>query len=254
VAVKHFCILAPKEKSRMDLDRERARFDRPVAITPESTESAFFMRVYGLMGMGLVLTAMVAMFTASSPALFNAVVGNRIVFFGLMIGELALVAWLSGMIGKMSAATATGVFLFYSALNGLTLSVIILVYTRGSIASTFFVTAGAFGALSVYGFVTKRSLSGLGSFCFIGLVGVILASIVNIFVRSNMLEFVLSVAGVIVFAGLTAYDTRKLKMMAAEMDADSEGGRRASVSGALALYLDFINLFLFLLRLFGRRR
>ena len=235
----------------MDTDR---RFDRPVPITTVSAESRLFARVYALMGLGLVLTAMVAWYTASSPALLQVVLGNRMVFFGLMIGELALVAWLSGLIGKMAASTATGVFLFYSALNGLTLSVIVLVYTSGSVASTFFVTAGAFGALSAYGFATKRSLTGLGSFCFMGLIGVLLASVVNIFVRSNMLEFVLSVAGVIVFAGLTAYDTKKLKMLAQEVDADSEAGKRASVVGALALYLDFINLFLFLLRLFGRRR
>jgi FtsH-binding integral membrane protein len=234
----------------MDLER----FERPVAISPVSVESRFFSRVYAHMGMGLVLTALVAWFTASSPAVLQVVVGNRLVFFGLMIGELALVAWLSGLIGKMSASTATGVFLFYSALNGLTLSVIVLLYTRGSIASTFLVTAGTFGAMSAYGFVTKRSLAGLGSFCFMGLIGVILASIVNMFLRSNMLEFVLSVVGVIVFVGLTAYDTRKLKMLAQTIDVDSEGGRRASVVGALSLYLDFINLFLMLLRLFGRRR
>lgn len=238
------------------MNPERPRFDpdSPVAISPVSVESRFFTRVYALMATGLVATAIVAAFTASSPTLVKAIFGNRLLFFGLMIGELALVAWLSGLIGKMSASTATAVFLFYSALNGLTLSIIVLAYTAGSIASTFVVTAGTFGAMSVYGMVTKRSLAGLGSFCFMGLIGVILASIVNLFLRSNMLEFVLSVAGVIVFVGLTAYDTRKLKMMAAEIDADSEQGRRASVVGALALYLDFINLFLFLLRLFGRRR
>ena len=235
----------------MDLDR---RFDRPVPITTASAESRLFTRVYALMGMGLGLTAVVAWFTLSSPSVLQLVFGNRLVFYGLMIGELGLVAWLSGLVGRMSASTATGVFLFYSALNGLTLSVVALLYTRGSIASTFVVTAGTFGAMSVYGFVTKRSLQGLGSFCFMGLIGVILASVVNIFVRSNMLEFVLSVAGVIVFTGLTAWDTKKLKMLAQTVDADSEEGRRASVLGALSLYLDFVNLFLMLLRLLGRRR
>ena len=228
--------------------------DRPVPISTVSAESRFFSRVYGHMGLGLVLTALVAWYTATSPALLQLVVGNRLVFFGLVIGELALVAWLSGMIGKMSSSLATGVFLFYSALNGLTLSVVILAYTAESIAGTFFVTAGTFGAMSAYGFLTKRSLTGLGSFCFMGLIGVVLAGLVNIFLKSSMLEFVLCVAGVIVFVGLTAYDTQKLRMIANELDAESEGGRRAAVAGALSLYLDFINLFLMLLRLFGRRR
>lgn len=229
-------------------------FDRPVPISTVSAESRFFSRVYAMMGTGLVLTALVAWYTTTSPALLQLVLGNRLVFFGLVIGELALVAWLSGLIGSMSASTARTVFLLYSALNGLTLSVVVLVYTTGSIASTFVVTAGTFGAMSAYGYATKRSLTGLGSFCFMGLVGVVLASVVNMFLRSNMLEFVLSVAGVIVFVGLTAYDTQKLRMLAGQVDADSEEGRRASTLGALSLYLDFVNLFLLLLRLFGRRR
>jgi FtsH-binding integral membrane protein len=171
-----------------------------------------------------------------------------------MLGELGLVAWLSGLVGRMSAGMASGIFLLYSALNGLTLSVVFLVFTRESIASTFVVSAATFGAMSAYGLATKRALDGLGSFCFMGLVGVIIASLVNMFLHSSMLGFVTSCVGVIVFVGLTAYDTRKLKMMAAVVDPDSEEGRRGAVSGALALYLDFINLFLMLLNLFGRRR
>ena len=182
------------------------------------------------------------------------VFGNRLVFFGLIIAELGLVAWLSGMVGRLSAAAAGGVFIFYSALNGLTLSAVFLAYTSASVVSTFVVTAGMFGAMSVYGLVTKRSLDGVGSFAFMGLIGVIIASLVNLFLKSDMLGFVLSCAGVIVFVALTAYDTRKLKMMAATVDSGSEEGRRGAISGALALYLDFINLFLMLLRLFGNRR
>lgn len=226
----------------------------PVAISPDAVETRFLSRVYAWMAGGLALTALVAWYTVTNRPLLMAIVTNRILFFGLILAELGLVAWLSGLIGKMSASTAAGVFLFYSGLNGLTLSVVFLAYTATSIASTFVVTAGTFGAMSAYGLLTKRSLDGLGSFCFMGLIGVILASVVNIFLRNSMVEFVVSCVGVIVFVGLTAYDTRKLKIMGATVDADSEEGRRGAISGALALYLDFINLFLMLLRLFGRRR
>lgn len=232
------------------MDYERS----PVAISPVAVETRFLTKVYGWMAAGLGLTAVVAFFTLSSPALLTAIVTNRVLFFGLILAELGLVAWLSGLVGRMSASTAAGVFLFYSGLNGLTLSLVFLVYTAGSIASTFVVTAGTFAAMSAYGLVTKRSLDGLGSFCFMGLIGVILAGIVNLFLRNAMVEFVVSCVGVVVFVGLTAYDTRKLKMMAASVDADSEEGRKGAVRGALALYLDFVNLFLMLLRLFGRRR
>jgi FtsH-binding integral membrane protein len=226
----------------------------PVAISPVRVETRFLTRVYGWMAGGLVATAFMAWVTLSTPALLQLVFGNRFVFYGLLIGELALVAWLSGLVGRMSASTAAIVFVAYSALNGLTLASVFLVYTSGSIVSTFVVTAGTFGAMSVYGLVTSRSLDGLGSFAFMGLVGVILASVVNLFLRNSMLEFVISCVGVIVFVGLTAYDTRKLKVMAARVDADSEEGQKGAIQGALALYLDFVNLFLMLLRLVGSRR
>jgi FtsH-binding integral membrane protein len=226
----------------------------PVAISPAAVESRFLTRVYGWMAAGLAVTALVSSVTVSSPELLRFIFGNRFVFWGLLLGELGLVAWMSGLVGRMSAGMASGIFLLYSALNGLTLSAVFLVFTRESLASTFLVSAATFGAMSAYGLATKRALDGLGSFCFMGLVGVIIASIVNLFLRSSMLGFVTSCVGVIVFVGLTAYDTRRLKIMAAAVDADSEEGRRGAVSGALALYLDFINLFLMLLNLFGRRR
>jgi hypothetical protein len=229
-------------------------FNANVAISPVSVVSRFLSRVYGWMGAGLLVTALVAGITVTSPAVLQFVFGTRFVFFGLIIGELALVAWLSGLIGKMSASTAAIVFLAYSALNGLTLSVVFLAYTKESIASTFVVSAATFGAMSLYGATTKRTLDGLGSFCFMGLVGVIIAGVVNIFLRSDMVGIVVSCVGVIVFVGLTAYDTARLKRMAAAVEIDSEEGRRGAIVGALALYLDFINLFLMLLRLFGRRR
>jgi FtsH-binding integral membrane protein len=236
------------EEELMDLERP------PIAISPVAVESRFLSRVYAWMASGLAVTALVSWITVSSPAVLSFVFGSKLVFFGLIIAELALVVWLSGMVGRMSATTAAAVFVVYSALNGVTLSVVFLAYTTGSIASTFVVTAGTFGAMSLYGVSTKRSLDGLGSFAFMGLIGVILAGIVNIFLKSTMLEFVVSCVGVIVFVGLTAYDTQKLKTMGATLDASSEEGRKGAVRGALSLYLDFVNLFLMLLRLFGRRR
>ncbi len=231
-------------------------FDSPRPISPSASVAipAFLARVYAWMMAGLLTTALAAFVTLSTPAILQAVFGNRIVFYGLLIAELGLVVWLSGMVGKLSSSAAAGVFLLYSALNGLTLSAVFLAFTSASIVSTFVVTAGTFGAMSVYGLVTKRSLDGLGSFAFMGLIGVILASVVNIFLRNDMVGFVVSCVGVIVFVALTAYDTRKLKMMAATVDGASEDGKRGAISGALALYLDFINLFLMLLRLFGNRR
>lgn len=213
-------------------------------------QNALIRQVYAWMGAGLAITAFMALVTLSSPALLNAVIGNRLLFFGLMIGELALVFTLSGAINRMSAATATLIFMAYSALNGVTLSIVALVYTADSIASTFVVTAGMFGAMSVYGYVTKRDLTSWGSFLFMGLIGVVIASVVNIFLANSTVAWVLSGAGVIVFTGLTAYDTWKIK----EMSAQGTEGRKPAILGALTLYLDFINLFLMLLRFTGNRR
>ena len=213
-------------------------------------QNTLIRQVYAWMGAGLTVTAIMALTTLSSPAILNAIVGNRLLFFGLMIGELALVFTLSGAINRLSAATATLIFIAYSALNGVTLSVVALVYTSNSIASTFVVTAGMFGAMSVYGFVTKRDLTSWGSFLFMGLIGVVIASVVNIFVGSSAVSWVISAIGVVVFTGLTAYDTWKIKEMAAR----GTEGRKPAILGALTLYLDFINLFLMLLRFTGSRR
>ena len=215
-----------------------------------------FMRgVYQWMAMGLGLTALVAYFVASSPTLIQAIFGNPLLFWGLIIGEVMLVVAISGGITRLSAQAATTLFLVYSGLNGITLSAILLIYTATSIASTFLVCAGMFGAMSVYGLTTKKDLTSWGSFLFMGLVGIILASIVNIFLKSPAVNFVLSAIGVIVFVGLTAYDTQKLKVMGetAPLD-DSLAMRRGTILGALTLYLDFINLFLMLLRFFGQTR
>lgn len=213
-------------------------------------QNALIRQVYAWMGGGLAVTAFMALVTLSSPAILEAVFGNRLVFYGLMIGELALVFTLSGAINKLSATTATLIFIAYSALNGVTLSVVVLAYTANSITSTFVITGGMFGAMSVYGYMTKKDLTSWGSFLFMGLIGVVIASVVNIFVGSSAVSWIISGIGVIVFTGLTAYDTWKIKEMAAQ----GTEGRKPAILGALTLYLDFINLFLMLLRFTGNRR
>ena len=213
-------------------------------------QNALVRQVYAWMGTGLAITAFMTLVTLSSPAILNTVFGNKLVFYGLMFGELALVFTLSGAINRLSAAAATLIFVAYSVLNGITLSVVFLAYTANSITSTFVITAGMFGAMSVYGYMTKRDLTSWGSFLFMGLIGVVIASIVNIFVGSSAVSWVVSGIGVIVFTGLTAYDTWKIKELAAQ----GTEGRKPAILGALTLYLDFINLFLMLLRFTGSRR
>jgi len=214
--------------------------------------SSFLRGVYGWMFGGLLVTAAVALATSSSPALVQTLVTNRILFFGLFIAELALVYVVSAKVDTLSPTASAGLFLLYSALNGITLSLILLVYTGGSIVTAFLTTAGMFGGLALYGTVTKRSMDGIGSFAMMGLFGVIIAMLVNFFLKSPALNFVMSIACVIVFTGLTAYDAQRLKKMALAVDGPQAGAY--AVSGALSLYLNFINLFLSLLRLFGNRR
>jgi FtsH-binding integral membrane protein len=213
-------------------------------------QNALIRQVYAWMGGGLLVTALLAMVTVSSPALINAVFGNRLVFYGLILGELALVVAISGAIDRLSASVASLLFISYAALNGVTMAVIFAVYTAESIGSTFVITAATFGTMSAYGYLTRRDLTGWGSFLFMGLIGVVIASVVNIFMQSSAASWIISAVGVIVFTGLTAYDTWKIKAMAA---AGAEG-RKPAILGALTLYLDFINLFLMLLRLLGNRR
>ena len=203
--------------------------------------------VYGWMGGGLALTAFVSLLTVSSPALLQAILGNRILFYALIFAELGLVVAISGAINRISASTASMLFLVYAALNGLTMSTIFVAYTSSSIASTFVITSGMFAAMSIYGYLTKSDLASWGSFLFMGLVGVVIASLVNIFLQSSMISWIISYCGIIVFTGLTAYDTQKIKSM-------GNTGRKGAILGALTLYLDFINLFLMLLRVVGNRR
>ncbi|MBI2677791.1 MAG: Bax inhibitor-1/YccA family protein [Candidatus Koribacter versatilis] len=219
-----------------------------------AAEKTFIQRVYGWMAAGLTLTGMVAWVVANDADMVNAIIMNRAVFWGLLLLELALVWILTAAIGKMSAGIATSMFLVYAGVNGMTLAVIFLAYTRESIATTFFVTAGTFGAMCVYGMATQRDLTSVGSFCFMALIGLILASVVNVFLHSTALYWVTTYAGILIFVGLTAYDAQKIKQMHAASVEGSEEAKKGSVMGALALYLDFINLFLMLLRLLGRRR
>ncbi len=226
-------------------------FSASAAATGERV-TTFLRKVYGWMFVGLGITATVALGVASSPALVQSIVQNKFLFYGLILGELGLVFYLSARVDKLAPATASGLFLLYSALNGVTLSFILLIFTGASIATTFVVTAGMFGALALYGTTTKRSLAGVGQFMFMGLIGLILASLVGMFVKSDGLQFAISVIGVLVFTGLTAYDAQRLKAMALAVPEGRYGSY--AIVGALALYLDFINLFLFLLRFLGGRR
>jgi uncharacterized protein len=220
----------------------------------QDAATVFLAKVFNWMAIGLGLTGIVAYLTARS-GLAMAIVATPL-FFVLILAELGIVFYLSARIDKLQPRTATGLFVGYSFLNGLTLSAIFLAYTSASIAGTFFITAGMFGAMAVYGLVTKRDLSAMGSFMFMGLIGIILASIVNIFLKSSSLYWTISVIGVLVFVGLTAWDVQKLKNMGEQgiMEQGEAAIRKGSIIGALALYLDFINLFLMLLRFFGSSR
>jgi FtsH-binding integral membrane protein len=213
--------------------------------------SAFLWKVYAWMAIGLALTAVVAYTVAGSPDILRALVLNRIMFFALIIAEVGLVFFISARADRLAPPTAAGLFMLYSALNGVTLSVVLLAYTGESVAGTFVVTAGMFGALALFGSTTKRSLAGMGQFVMMGLFGLILASVIGIFWHNDALQFLISVVGVLVFTGLTAYDAQRLKQMALALPDGGVAGY--AIVGALALYLDFVNLFLMLLRFTGRR-
>ena len=214
--------------------------------------TAFLSKVYGWMFLGLLLTAGTAVVVASSPVLIETLIANRILFWILLFAQLGLVFYLSARVNQVAPATAAVLFLLYSAMVGVTTSVIFLIYTGATIMSAFVVTAGMFGAMAVFGTVTKRSLAGVGQFMFMGLIGLIIASVVSLFWYNDVLMFVINVVGVLVFTGLTAYDAQRLKQMAVALP-DGRVGSYAIV-GALSLYLDFINLFFFILRLMGGRR
>jgi FtsH-binding integral membrane protein len=237
----------------MDDSRIVERWTTPTspAVAAERI-TAFLRKVYGWMGLGLAVTALVAFQVASSPALLRQLVGTPLLFFGLILAELGLVVFLSARADRLAVGTATLLFLGYAALNGVTLSVVLLAYTGQSVTNTFVVAAGMFGAMALYGSATTRSLAGIWHFLFMGLIGLLLASLAGFFWNNNTLQFVIAAVGVLVFTGLSAWDAQRLKQMAL---VTPEGHTSAvAIVGALALYLDFLNLFLSLLRLFGTRR
>jgi FtsH-binding integral membrane protein len=242
-----------------------SQFPNPYSSNPRSqplqyessadvtTVAQFFNTVYAWMASGLALTAVVAWWVSTQPQLMRQIFQGPVLII-LVLAELGLVFAVSAGINRFSATTATVLFMIYSGLNGLTLSAIFVIYTKASLASTFVVTAGTFGAMSLYGFVTKRDLTSLGSMLFMALIGLVLASLVNLFLHNETLYWIVTYAGVLIFVGLTAYDTQKLRNYAVQTGGNKEMSNRLAIYGALNLYLDFINLFLFLLRLMGNRK
>lgn len=214
---------------------------------------ALMRKVYVWMTFALVITGVMAYGVASSPALMQSIFANKLIFWGLIIGQFALVFGLSGAINRLSLTVATLLFILYSALNGVILSSIFVVYAPQVIAKVFFITAGTFGAMSAFGYFTKADLSGMGKMLMMALIGLIIATVVNIFLKSTGLEMILSYVGVLIFVGLTAWDTQKIKLMLAQCDDINEEAQKIALMGAFTLYLDFINLFLYLLRIFGRK-
>jgi FtsH-binding integral membrane protein len=230
--------------------------DTAVKTRAEVLVSDYVRSVYNWMGIGLAITGSVAYYLSTSESLIRLVFGNPVILIVLIVAELGLVFSIAGMVNRMSAGTATALFVIYSGLNGVTLSSIFLIYVQASIVSTFFVCAATFIACSLYGWMTKRDLTSFGSFMMMGLIGIVIASLVNLFIRSSGLSMIISYIGVFVFVGLTAYDTQKIKNMAMTQPANLDGAvvRKGAILGALSLYLDFINLFLMLLSIFGQRR
>ena len=219
-----------------------------------SIVQSFFAQVYGWMFFGLLSTGIVAYYTANSAFLLDFVFSSKITFYALLLSPILLVFAISGMINSLSAGMASFLFFIYSAVNGLTLSAIFLVYTNESIATTFVIAAGTFGVTALFGYVTKIDLSKMGSIFYMLLIGLIIGSVVNLFLNSQPLMWLLTYAGIVIFVGLTAYDTQKLKQIAYSIDEDENTIGKYAVVGALTLYLDFINLFLRLLQIFGKRR
>jgi FtsH-binding integral membrane protein len=223
-----------------------------VSADAQLRQSSIISQVYAWMTAGLLVTGAVAAYTANSLWLLQLIFGNPFGIWVLFIAQIAMVLGLSAGIGRLAPTVATGLFIAYAALNGLTMASIFLVYTRTSIASTFFITAATFAAMSMYGYVTKRDLTKMGSLLFMALIGLILASLVNFFLKSTALYWIITYAGVLIFVGLIAWDTQKIKRLSVQAT-DDTSARRIAILGSLMLYLDFINLFLFLLRIFGRR-
>lgn len=223
--------------------------------TAKAAQATLLRSVYLWMTLALIITGFVAMYVAKSYTLVNMMIQNSMTFWGVLIAEVALVWYLSARIYKMSFTTATILFIVYSILNGVTLSILLLVYTASSIATTFFVTAGTFGTMAIFGYITKKDLTRIGSLCIMGVIGIIIASLVNLFLQNSMMDMVISYIGVLLFVGLTAYDSQKIKRLLSGDDIEvNEVTQKIALMGAMTLYLDFINLFIYLLRILGDRK
>lgn len=238
-----------KEEELYQMINERGRSWNVSLVFP-----TLMRKVYIWMTLALVITAVTAYGVATSPALMTTIFTNKILFWGLIIAELALVWGISGAINRLSLATATLMFIAYSVINGATLSVIFAAFSTTAIVKTFVVTAGTFGAMSLVGYFTKKDLTSMGKLLFMALIGIIIATIVNMFIASSGLDLIISYLGVLIFVGLTAYDTQKIKHMLSMAPDASEQMQKYALLGSLTLYLDFINLFLYLLRIFGSNR
>ncbi|MDD6892175.1 MAG: Bax inhibitor-1/YccA family protein [Bacteroidales bacterium] len=225
------------------------------AATNRAAQASLMRSVYVWMTLALAITGLTALYVAKSMTLINLMLQNSMLFWGLLIAEVGVVMYLTARIHRMTFTTATVLFILYSLLNGVTLSVLFLVYTLSSIATTFFVTAGTFGVMAVAGMVTRRDLSRIGSLCVMGVIGIIIASVVNLFLHNSVMDLIISCAGVLLFVGLTAYDAQKIKrLLMTEGTEVNEGTQKIALLGAMTLYLDFINLFIYLLRLMGDRK
>ncbi len=223
--------------------------------TAKAAQATLLRSVYLWMTLALIITGFVAMYVAKSYTLVNMMIQNSMMFWGVLIAEVALVWYLSARIYKMSFTTATILFIVYSILNGVTLSILLLIYTASSIATTFFVTAGTFGTMAIFGYITKKDLTRIGSLCIMGVIGIIIASLVNLFLQNSMMDMVISYIGVLLFVGLTAYDSQKIKRLLSGDDIEvNEVTQKIALMGAMTLYLDFINLFIYLLRILGDRK
>ena len=232
--------------------QELEKIIRQQEMTNASTFKVLMRKVYLWMTLALMITGITAAGVANSPNILALIYSSQVVMWGIIIAEFGLVIYISARLEKLSLSTATTLFALYSILNGVMLSSIFLLYSTAIISKVFFITAGTFGVTALYGYATKKDLSSLGNILFMALIGLVIATVVNVFMKSAMFDLILSYIGVIIFVGLTAWDSQKIKhMMMVQQDAD-ESAQKLALIGALSLYLDFINLFLYLLRIFGR--
>ena len=242
-----------KEKDMNYNDYELKNLTVDQQLSMSSAFPVLMRKVYVWMTLALVITGFTAYGVATSPGVLQAIYGNQLLFWGMIIAEFALVIGVSAAINRLSLTTATLMFILYSVINGALLSYIFLVYTASSVATVFFITAGTFGAMALVGYTTKTDLTSIGKYLFMALIGLIIATVVNVFIKSEGFTYILSYIGVLIFVGLTAYDSQKIKQMLIQAPDAGESAQKLALLGALTLYLDFINLFIYLLRIFGKR-